>query len=108
MGKTIKQQVIEYLQSEYSETQIDELIDQEICSGNWVDSEDLEENGGDYADEYEAYQELGRGEAEDAVRSQIEAEVLNHFKITLDDYFNQNNEEHLHETIQELYPKLDT
>lgn len=37
----MKQQVIEYLQSEYSETQIDELVDAEITSGNWVDSEDL-------------------------------------------------------------------
>lgn len=104
----MKQEVVEYLQLKYSETDIDELIDAEITSGNWVDSEDLEENGGDYADEYEAYQELGRGEAEDAVRDQIELEVLKHFNITKEQYFQENNEEHLFETIQELFPKLDT
>lgn len=104
----MKQKVIEYLKSTYSETDIDELVDQEICSGNWVDSEDLEENGGDYEDEYDWYENFGRGEAEDAVRDQIELEVLKHFNITKEQYFQENNEEHLFETIQELFSKLDT
>lgn len=94
----------EHLKTTYSESQITELIDEEIVSGNWVDADDVEENGCE--DEYDYYREFGRGEAEGAVLEQIVKDILDKFKINKDQYKVLAGEE-LYETIIEMYPDLE-
>lgn len=94
----------EHLKTTYSESQITELIDAEVVSGNWVDADDIEENGCE--DEHDYYREFGRGEAEGAVLEQIVKDTLDKFKINKDQYKILAGEE-LYETIVEMYPDLD-
>lgn len=101
----LKTNVIIYLKSYHTEESIDELVDQEIVSGNWVD-DDWEEDG-EFEDEYSWYAEFGRGEAEDAVRDQLEVDILKEFNLTKEQYLTQSGEE-LYQTIAELFTKLDT
>lgn len=107
MTSTVKDKAIQYLKAKYTEDDIDRLIDQEICSGNWVDSEDLVESGGEYESQQDWYTEFGRGEAEDAVRDEIVTQVLSHLNLTPQQYNTQAKQE-MHETIIELFTRLDT
>ena len=98
----MKEKVIKYLKSQYSEDRITEMIDEEIVSGNWLDDDWDQE----YEDEYEWYQDHGNNEAEDAVRDQIEEEILKHFNLTREQYVELTDEQ-LYETIQSIYSKLE-
>lgn len=98
----MKDKVIQYLQKEYDDDKIEELIDSEIINGNWAD--DYEEDG--YESENDWYQDFGRGEAETTVRDQIELEILAEFEITIQEYKIETGED-LYETIQNLFDKLD-
>lgn len=93
-----KIEVLAYLKQTFPEDKITELIDDEITSGNWVDS-DWDEDG-EYESEYDWYQEFGNGEAEDAVKNTIEEGVLGHFMKTKEDYLLEIGEE-IYETIEE-------
>ena len=89
----MKEKVIKYLKSQYSEDRI---------TGNWLDDDWDQE----YEDEYEWYQDHGNNEAEDAVRDQIEEEILKHFNLTREQYVELTDEQ-LYETIQSIYSKLE-
>lgn len=97
-----KIKVLEFLNSRYpeGEAEIELLLDDEIQS--WVDS-DWEEDG--YDSEYDWYVNFGHGEAEDAVRDQIQVNILENFHTTFKDYQQQVGEE-VWDTITELYPCL--
>lgn len=101
----MKEEAINYLKAKYSDTDIDDLIDQEIISGNWVSQDDIDEDD-DVEDEHDWYEQYGRGEAESAVRTELEQEVLAELGITAEVYKDQAGED-LYETIQTLFPKLD-
>ena len=97
------QQVTDYIKNEYSEGEVIQMIDEEITSGNWVD-EDWDE-GGEYASEYEWYQEFGNGEAEDVVSSSIRKEICNKFKIT-ELSFREETKQELFELLESIHPSL--
>jgi len=98
----IKKQITDYIKQQYTEDKVDDLVDDEICSGNWLDG-DWED---DFEDEHEAYNEQGRGEAETAVREAIQADIESHFNITNEQYLAQTDE-NLWDLINEIHPKLD-
>lgn len=106
MKMITKVEIISYLNEKYDSESITQLIDDEICSGNWVSEEDIEEN--DCEDEFDWYEQFGRGEAEDAVRKQIDEEILSHFGFG-DSYEKYNEEigENVWETTVEVFPDLD-
>ena len=99
----LKFEAITYLHSKYQTSDIVDLIDAEITSGNWVD--DWEEDD-DVDDEFDWYEQYGRGEAEDAVRNQIDEEVLEHLKVTKEQYEEQTGE-HIFQTTVEVFEELD-
>lgn len=63
-----KEEVKEFINNLYTNSQVIEMIDDEICNGNWLD-DDWEEEG--YDDEYEWYRDYGRGEAEDVIMNEF-------------------------------------
>lgn len=65
----------EWLMDNYNDNKIAELFDEEVASGNWTDSDIMEEEG--YESEYDYYKDYGRGEAEDAIVDQI----INHYRV---------------------------
>src|ERR1035437_121883 len=64
-----KHPAMDYIMSKYSKDDVIEMLDEEIAGGNWIDRDQMEDEGID--DEHEYYQEYGRGEAEDAIVSEI-------------------------------------
>jgi len=60
-----KQDIIKYLQENYTEVKVAEMLDEEII--NWV--EDGWED--EYESEFDAYVESSRGEAESAIRQAL-------------------------------------
>jgi len=65
----------EYVSKKYPEKEMAREFDDEVL--NWV-NDDWEEEG--YSDEYEWYDNYGKGEAEDAVIQNIITEVENELK----------------------------
>lgn len=76
----------EWLMNNYNEDKITQLFDEEVASGNWTDSDIMEEEG--YESEYDYYMDYGRGEAEDSVVQEIIKEYTNKFnlKLTTDEF----------------------
>ena len=58
------------------------MFDEEVCSGNWIDREQMDDEG--YDSEYDYYIDYGHGEAEDAVSNQIINSLKNEFEIGFD------------------------
>lgn len=75
-----KESITEYLIKNYNEDDIISNIDEAML--DYLDS-DWED---DYSDEYEAYAETGRGEAESAVRMEIEKDILSLLNLSYEDY----------------------
>jgi len=94
-------EVVAYLKKEYPEERIDELIKDEIVGGDWLD-DDWEE---EYETEHDWYENYGSGEAEAAVKTQIEEDILKHFSKTKEDYLLEIGEE-IFETIDEYTDKF--
>jgi hypothetical protein len=68
----IKSKVIDYLKSKWSEEKVDELFDEEVVGGNWVD-DDWED---EYESEYDWYVDHNNGEAEDVIIDLIESDII--------------------------------
>lgn len=68
----------------YSEDRVIEMYDDEIISGNWIDFEQMEDEG--YDTEYEYYQDFGKGEAEDAVMNFIISDIKTQYQLSFDEY----------------------
>jgi len=58
-------EAISWISKNYPENKVIEMLDNEIDDGNWVDHEQMEEEG--YESNYDYYVDYGRGEAEDAI-----------------------------------------
>ena len=104
-GSEIKLEFVKQLLINYNYTSITQLIDTEIIDGCWVD--DDWEDDGDFSDEYEWYGDFGRGEAEDVVMEEIINFLIDKVGITNELYLLQTNE-NMYETIQNMFPKLET
>jgi hypothetical protein len=64
-----------------------ELFDEEIMSGNWIDSDQIEDE--EYESEYDYYTDYGRGEAESAVFD----DILKKYDLDYDDFVDGEFEE---------------
>lgn len=63
------EEATEWIKQNYSKEEVSKMIDDEIFSGNWIDSDQMQEEG--YEDEYDWYTDYGHGEAEEAVMQVI-------------------------------------
>jgi hypothetical protein len=79
----------QWIKDKYSELKVAEMLDEEISSGNWVDKDQMEEEG--YDSEYDYYVDYGRGEAESEVMDQIVSELRNNFELSFDPHSDDNN-----------------
>ena len=59
----------EWIKQNYNSNRVIEMFDEEVSSGDWIDREQMEEEG--YDSEYDYYTDYGHGEAEDAVMNKI-------------------------------------
>lgn len=78
-----------WIKDNYSEERVTGMLDEEISSGNWVDTEQMEEEG--YESEYDYYVDYGRGEAEDAVMDQITSDLKDKFELAFDPHEDETN-----------------
>jgi hypothetical protein len=67
-----EENVRQYLRTEYKESDLAGELDEEVNSGNWL-NDDWED---EFDNEFEAYQDHGRGEAENAVRTTVQEDIL--------------------------------
>lgn len=70
-----------YLTEKYSEDDITQIYDEEII--NWVDYDQM--NDENIEDEYEYYNEFGRGEAEDTIISNLIQEAKSKLELPITD-----------------------
>ena len=98
----MKKQVLEYLEVNYPEDKVVQMLDEEIASGDWLDEDWNEE----HETEYDWYQDFGRGEAEDAIRTIIIDDLIAKFNFTYQSYEKENGEE-IYKTINNVYEILD-
>lgn len=94
----IKDQIIQFIQANYSEDDIIARLDEEKLE--WIDSD--WEDDGDYSDEYEWYGDHNSGEAEDVGVDEIYKHTLNDLKLNP----HQHNEIDIKSLITDLYPIL--
>jgi len=78
-----REQVKEWLESTYTEDRVITMLDDEIHSGNWIDREQMEDEG--YEDEYEYYKDYNNKEAEDAIVDVIVDEYKKSHTLSGDD-----------------------
>jgi hypothetical protein len=76
------EEALKWIKDNFSKEKVTEMYDEEINSGNWIDRDQMKEEG--YESEYDYYIDYGRGEAEDAVIDQIIAELRDNFKPDFD------------------------
>ncbi len=95
-----KESVEEYLRTNYTEDGLTHNVEE--AKYNYIDDGWEEE----YEDEYEAYQETGRGEAESEVSTGIQDEILKELNLTHDEYHAKVGE-HVWDTISSVYEFLD-
>lgn len=55
----------EWIKKNYNEDKVIEMFDEEVVSGNWIDRDQMEDEGFD--SEHDYYADYGHGEAESAV-----------------------------------------
>lgn len=72
----------EWIKQNYRPETVTEMFDEEVANGNWIDKEQMEEEG--YDSEYDYYIDYGHGEAEDAVANQIINSLKAEFEIEFD------------------------
>lgn len=78
-----------WIKENYSEERITNMFDDEISSGNWIDSEQMEEEG--YDSEYDYYIDYGRGEAEGAVIEQVMNDLESKYKLGFNSIDDETN-----------------
>lgn len=101
--KLTKELVVAYINSGWTRSKVEDLLVDEIASGNWLD-EDWED---EYDSEEDWYRDYGRGEAEDAIRIQIDEDVKKHFEVTYEEY-EEIIGECLWDTVVEIFDNLQT
>lgn len=98
----MKEQVLEFLELNYPEDRVIQMVDEEIASGDWID----EDWNDEHETEYDWYQDFGRGEAENSIRTQIIDELIKKIGFTYKSY-NEEVGEEIYETINNIYEILD-
>lgn len=96
----MKERVIRYIRSKYTEAYINEMIDAatpDFLDDDWQD---------EFEDEFEAYQEQGSGEVEAQVRGEIAKDVLDQIQM-YDDRFELETGVSLDDLIIGIFEKLD-
>ena len=71
-----------WIQENYPDTRVMEMFDGEVSSGNWIDNDQMEDEG--YESEHDYYTDYGRGEAESAVVDDIFLDLKSKFDIKFD------------------------
>jgi len=79
----------EWIKQNYNSNRVIEMFDEEVSSGDWIDREQMEEEG--YDSEYDYYTDYGHGEAEDAVMNKIIDGLKSEFEIEFDVIGNKTN-----------------
>ncbi|MEK6829857.1 MAG: hypothetical protein AABY15_07090 [Nanoarchaeota archaeon] len=95
-----EESVIAYLQKNYNEDALISEVDE--AKSDFLDDGWEEE----FDDEFEAYAETGRGEAESQVRAQIESDVLGKLNIEYFE-FEKRVGKTISEIITDIFPVLD-
>ena len=68
---------------------VNQMIDDEINNGNWIDTQQMEDEG--YESEYDYYIDYGNGEAEDAVMNEIVNDLKSNFEFDFDELNDNTN-----------------
>jgi len=68
-----------WLVDNYDDDKVTQMLDEEINSGDWIDREQMEDEGFD--SEYDYYQEFNNGEAESAVIDSILNDIKSKFEF---------------------------
>lgn len=71
-----------WIKENYSEDAVTEMFDEEVAGGNWIDSDQMEEEG--YESEHDYYTDYGNGEAENAVINVIFNDLKSKFTLDFD------------------------
>lgn len=85
----------------YSEDRVNELFDDEVASGDWIDREQMEEE--DYESEHDYYTDYGRGEAEYAIMNSIIKDLESNFKLGFD---TTGNDTDIYDFMKDEFPCL--
>ena len=72
----------EWIKENYDEDKVAEMFDEEVASGNWIDTEQMEDEG--YDNEHDYYTEYGHGEAESVIVDAIFEELKSKFDLDFD------------------------
>jgi hypothetical protein len=87
--KTSFEEAKEWIKQNYSSERVSQMFDEEVYSGNWIDKDQMEEEG--YDSEYDYYIDYGHGEAEDAVMTEIVDTLKSEFEIEFDEIGSKTN-----------------
>lgn len=69
----------QWILQNYEEDKVIEMFDDEVDGGNWIDTDQMEEEG--YESNYDYYNNYGHGEAEDAIKEQIIKHLKSQFEL---------------------------
>lgn len=103
MSNLTKQQVLEYLEQNYTEDQIETEVTEAIF--DFLDDE-WEDAGDGYDNEEDWYTDFGRGEAEGQVRMNLSIGILQHFGDITEDQFHSQVGENTWDILKEKFEKL--
>ena len=78
------EEAMEKIKELYSEDKVIEMYDNEIFGGDWIDREQMKDEG--YDDEYEYYRDYGRGEAEDVIINNIINDIKSIYKFDFNEH----------------------
>ncbi len=78
-----------WIKDNYSEERVAEIFDEEINSGNWIDRDQMEDEG--YESEYDYYIDYGHGEAESAVMDEIISDLKKEYQLNFDELSDETN-----------------
>ncbi len=87
-----------WIKENYSEDKVIEMFDDEVAGGDWIDTEQMEEEG--YESEHDYYTDYGNGEAESAVIDVIFNDLKSKFSLDFDMYSDDTD---LHDFMKEEY-----
>lgn len=72
----------QWILQNYEEDKVISMFDEEVDGGNWIDTEQMEEEG--YESNYDYYTDYGHGEAESAVMEEIIKHLKSQFELGFD------------------------
>lgn len=79
----------DWILNNYTEQTVNNMLDEEINSGNWIDEDQMNEE--EYESNYDYYVDYGRGEAEQAVMDDIVSELKSKYILEFDEFSDETN-----------------